>query len=85
MLLYIYIYNKHIQFVYVGESALIIFPSLFLPASCLILEKHKKICTLSSLLGMPGSIPSCVHKACAPGMSEAVTLQAGDRFQAPLA
>lgn len=39
----------------------LMFPTLLLPSSHLILEKHKKICTPSSLLGMPGSKPSRRH------------------------
>lgn len=53
---YIYIYKISIySLLYIRESALIIFPSLFLLSSCLILKKHEKICSPSSLLGMPGS------------------------------
>lgn len=50
---------KHILFVIssnIIESALRIFPSLLLPSSHLILEKHKKICTPCSLLGTPGVV-----------------------------
>lgn len=69
---------KHILFVIssnVIESALITFPSLLLPSSCVILEKHKRIC-------MPGGVwaqsqagrmsPQCVRSHGSAGCRQVV-------------
>lgn len=45
LLIHCYTYNRHMQFVipsHITESALVIFPSLFLLGSCLILESRRR-------------------------------------------